>query len=175
MIINRVWTEMYKAKSYLLQIELYNDKKRRFNRVASLLIVLASVICASTASFSECKWATIISAVIAAVSAIIKECLPLLMQSDEELKKMDNIYDFYKGYLQKLEKLFMERYDPNTDVDDVKMTARFDEIVKTEGSNESELNCLCRSLTKKEEMKIQELTDRYFDRIYNDVYDNNIQ
>ena len=56
---------MYKAKSYLLQIELYNDKKRRFNRVASLLIVLASVICASTASFSECKWTTIISAVIA--------------------------------------------------------------------------------------------------------------
>ena len=69
----------------------------------------------------------------------------------------------------------MERYDPNTDVDDVKMTARFDEIVKTEGSNESELNCLCRSLTKREEKKIQELTDRYFDRIYNNVYDNNIQ
>ena len=169
MITDRVWTEMHKAKGYLLQIELYTDKKRRFNRNATVLIVIASVVCALTAPFPDCKWTTIVSAVIAAVSAIMKECLPHFMQSEEELKKMDKIHDFYKDYLRKLEILFIERFDSKTDVDDIVMITRFDEILKTEKKNESDLNRLCRVITKREEAKIQESTRKYLETNYHKI------
>ena len=80
------------------------------------------------------------------------------------MKEIDKIYDFYKEYLQKLEKLFRERYYLNTDVDDIKMESRFNSIVKTDVDMESRLNRLCRDLTDDERINIRKKTIDYFNR-----------
>jgi len=171
MIVERVWEEMHKAKTYLIQVELYTDRMRKYNRIISFIIILASVVCASTAPYHNCKWVTIIASFLVAIATIIKECFPNLMQPESELTELDKIHDFYKEYLQKLEKLFTQRYDEKSDVDDKKMEKEFDKIIKTEGNNQSDLNRLCRKMTRKEREQCQSLASDYFQRVFN----NNIK
>ena len=167
MVIERVWEEMHKAKAYLLQIELYTDRKRKHNRLISRLIVLASVVCASSAPFHVCKWITISASFLVAIATIVKECLPNIIQPESELMELDKIHDFYKDYLQKLESLFTKRYDLKSEVNDDKMLTQFEKILKTEGKNESELNRLCRGMTTREREKIIEQVSDYFQRNFN--------
>ncbi len=169
MITNRVWEEMNKAKSYQIQIELYTDRKRRVNRKASLLIVVMSLISAVTAFYPECKWATIISAGLVAIVSIIKEYIPIIVQPETELRELDNIHSFYKEYLRDLEKLFIQRFEPKSDVDDEKMNDVFCQITKMEGKNEEELNLLCRKMKKEERKEINERTKKYFDRNFKNI------
>ncbi len=164
MITERVWEEMNKAKSYQIQIELYTDRKRRVNRRASLLVVILSLISAVTAFYPECKWATIISAGFVAIVSIIKEYIPIIVQPETELRELDNIHYFYKEYLHDLEKLFLQRFESKSDVNDEKMTEIFCQIIKKEGTNEEELNSLCRKMKYNERKQIDERTKNYFER-----------
>lgn len=167
MITERVWEEMHKAKGYLLMIELYTDRKRKDNRIISYIIILASIMCALSATFYLNRWITIIASIFVAISTVAKEFLPNIIQPESELAELDTIHVFYKEYLQKLENLFTKRYDEETDVNDEKMRLQFEKIVKTEGRNESELNRLCRKMKKKEKKWIEEQVSDYFQRIYN--------
>ena len=48
-IVNRVWIEMHRIKSWLIQIELYTHRKRHNAKVVTFLIIatsLLSVLCA---------------------------------------------------------------------------------------------------------------------------------
>lgn len=169
MITKRVWEEMHKAKTYQIQIELYTDRKRRVNRRGSVLIVLLSLISAITAVFPECKWATIVSSGLVAVLAVIKEYIPIIAQPETELRELDAIHYFYKEYLQQLEKLFNQRFDTKSDMDDEKMNELFYQIIKTEGKNEEVLNSLCRKMKKDERKQVLERTNNYFDRNFKNI------
>lgn len=170
MITKRVWDEMHKAKSYLLQIEIYGNRMRRLNRRVSIAIVVTSLGCAISAFFPDYNWCTVVTSVIVALSTIAKECLPTLVQPESELKELEEIRHFYKEYLQKLEKLFTERFDEKSDVDDGKMTDRFNRIIKTENDNESRLDIITRKLSQKERDIIREQSNAYFNRIYKGMY-----
>ena len=135
-----------------------------------LTIVVISSLCAISAFFPDFKWCTIASSVIVALFTIAKECLPALVQPESELREMEEIRLFYNDYLQKLEKLFTERYDEKSDVDDGKMTERFNRIKKTEKDNESRLDVLSRKIYKKERQEIIEQSNAYFNRIYKGIY-----
>lgn len=169
MITKRVWEEMHKAKGYQIQIELYTDRKRSVNRRASILIVVLSLISAITAVFPECKWATIVSSGLVAVLAVIKEYIPIIIQPESELRELDGIHYFYKEYLHQLEKLFMQRFDTKSDMDNEKMNELFYQIIKTEGKNEEELNSICRKMKKDERRLVIECTKDYFDRNFKNI------
>lgn len=170
MITNRVWEEMYKVKGYILQIEDYTDNKRKLNRNVSYITIICAVVSAITAFFPDCKWGTIAASVIVAICTIIKEWVPNILQPEEELKELDEIHNFYKDYFQKLEKLFIERQDPDSQVNDSIMTERFDQIKNTEKDYETRLNRLLRTLCKKKINIIKKQVDDYFDRTYQDKY-----
>ena len=164
MITDRVWEEMNKAKGYLIQIQLYTDRLRKRNRRISVAIILASIVCAATIPFNPTKWVAFILAVLVALASIVKEFLPQILQPESELAELDKIHDFYKEYLQKLENIFVQRFDEKSKMDDEMLIARFNSIKKTEGCNESNLNRLCRGLKDKEKELIQKNTVEYFER-----------
>ena len=167
MIVDRVWDEMHKVKGFLFQIDFYTNRKRRLNRRITYLTIISAFICAFLALFNNCelsKWIVFSLSLFVAITTTVKEFLPNFIQAEEELKEIDKIYDFYKEYLQKLEKLFRERYYLNTDVDDIKMESRFNSIVKTDVDMESRLNRLCRDLTDDERINIRKKTIDYFNR-----------
>ena len=64
----------------------------------------------------------------------------------------------------------MERQDPDSEVNDSIMTERFDQIKNTEKDNETWLNRLLRNLCKKKINIIKKQVDDYFDRTYQDKY-----
>ena len=64
----------------------------------------------------------------------------------------------------------MERQDPDSEVNDSKMTERFDQIKNTEKDNETRLNRLLRTLCKKKINIIKKQVDDYLDRTYQDKY-----
>ena len=169
MITKRVCVEMYKAKGYQKQIELYTDRKRWVNRKIIYLIVGTSFICAITACFPQCRLATFATSMIVAATTIIRELKPMYGQPEEELRELDRISVFYKGYLHELENLFILRYDSKSDMNDMQMADKFDKIVKSEGDNETNLNRLCRKLKQKERDIIQKDTKNYFDKTLPDT------
>lgn len=171
MIIERVWEELHNVKGYILQIEEYTDNRRKLNRGVAYLTICCALVSAITAFFPDCKWGTFAASVIVFVCTLLKEWAPNIFQPEEELKELDEIHDFYTKYFQALEKLFMERYDSNSKVDDTTMTSRFDKIKKTEKDNATRLNRLCRNLSKKEAKKIEKRVVEYFDRTYKGKYD----
>lgn len=170
MITKRVWEELYKVKGYILQIELYTDNRRKRNRYGTYITIVCAIASAITAFFPDCKWGTIAASIIVAACTILKEWVPNIFQPEDELKELDRIHDFYKDYFQKLENLFMERHDSNSIVNDSVMRQQFNEIKNTEKDNETELNRLCRSLTKKEINTIKEQVNGYFNRTYQGIY-----
>lgn len=93
-----------------------------------------------------------------------KRISPQILQPESELAELDKIHDFYKEYLQKLENIFVQRFDEKSKMDDEMLIARFNSIKKTEGCNESNLNRLCRGLKDKEKELIQKNTVEYFER-----------
>lgn len=170
MITDRVWGEMYHVKGYILQIELYTDNRRKRNRYGTYITIFCAIASAITSFFPDCKWGTIAASIIVAACTILKEWVPNIFQPEDELKELDRIHDFYKDYFQKLENLFMERHDSNSIVNDSVMRQQFNEIKNTEKDNETELNRLCRSLTKKEINTIKEQVNGYFNRTYQGIY-----
>jgi hypothetical protein len=177
-IVNRVWTEMYRIKSWLIQIDIYTDRKRRNSKYVSIIIIGTALLCLICAivqlilkiffqDFAPlCNWIIGVSSIIAAIATTIKDFMPHVMQPERELCDLDRLHEFYSSYFQKLEKAFILRYDPNSDMNDTKLTQCFDRIVSTEGENQSKMKHLIHKLKNKEKRMIDKRTDDYFNVTY---------
>ena len=163
MTTQRVRGEMFNTKSHLLQIEIYTSRKRQWNRVANFIITAIAIIGALAYKDSDYSNVTFYSAVIVAFATVAKECLPFIVQSEDDLRELDRLHSFYAQYLLKLEKIYLQRYQEKSDVDDVKLLDLFTAIKESEGDAEADLNRLTRYLFPWEKKKIKKETKDYFD------------
>lgn len=165
MITQRVRGEMFNAKGHLLQIEIYTNRKRFVNRLVNFLIVFFAVLAAISMKLDGHQNLAFISALVVAVASIAKECLPLFLKPEDDLRELDRLYDFYTRYLLKLETLYIQRYmsKKESDVNDPKMLEMFVAFKESEGGQEADLNRLCRHLYWFEKKKIKKYTKEYFD------------
>ncbi|MBQ6378002.1 MAG: hypothetical protein IJJ56_04320 [Prevotella sp.] len=165
MITDSIWVEMHRVKGFLMQIELYTDRKRNSNRILNTVIVCSSIICAVASFFHNVPyvpWISILSAMLVAVVTCLKELIPHFIQPERELCELDNIHDFYTVLLQELEYLYVQRFDKHSNVDDNAMNDRFHELMKTEGNRMTRINILCRKIKDVEKKRIIEETNNYF-------------
>ena len=169
MTTNSVYNELYRVKALLTQIEIYTDRKRRWNRIGSIVIVICAPITALLAYFSEnsCyRWAAIISACIVALITIAKDYLKIIMQPESEIFELDDLHSFYNDYLIKLERLYELRFLKESDINDLKMNDKFYELRLTEGNRMQRVNILCRRFSKEEKKRIEELTVNHYKTKY---------
>ena len=169
-ISNSYWLEMHKAYGIQKQIEIYTARKRNCNRVVSVVLLIAVVVCSIASFFSQYMWGhwlTVALAVIVAFATFIKEFIPQVSQPEGELCELDKIHEFYKDYLQKLEFHYIQRFDEKLKVDDNMMNKFFNEIKNTEGDRITTLNRLCRKMKDDEKKRIKEETEQYFRIKYN--------
>ena len=170
MIINSYWLEMHKAYGFQRQIEIYTDRKRRSNRIVSIVLLCTTLICSIASLFSQQEWGhwvTVGLAALVTIASFIKEFKPQISQSEGELRDLDKIHDFYKDYLQKLEFHYIQRFDEKLKVDDNTMNKFFNEIKNTEGDRITTLNRLCRKMRDDERKRIKDDTEQYFRIKYN--------
>ena len=178
-IVNRVWIEMHRIKSWLIQIELYTHRKRHNAKVVTFLIIatsLLSVLCAIIQPFIHsnlqeyafiCNWIIGISSITAALSTVVRDFMPQVTQPESEICELDKLHDFYTDYLHQLEIVFMQRYSSDPEMNDKKLTNCFTRIAKSEGDNQSRMNRLIRGLTNSEKKTIDERTVNYFQVTFN--------
>lgn len=174
MITNSVYNELYRVKALLTQIEIYTDRKRRWNRIGSIVIVICAPMTALLAYFSQnsyCRWAAIVSAFIVALITIAKDYLKIIMQPDAEMFELDDLHSFYNDYLIKLERLYELRFLKESDINDLKLNDSFYELRLTEGNRMQRVNILCRRFSKDEKKRIEELTINYYKTKYNMNYE----
>ena len=178
-IVNRVWIEMYRIKSWLIQIELYTHRKRQNTKIVTILIIVTSLLsflCAIIQPFMHsnlqeytfiCNWVIGISSITAALSTVVRDFMPQITQPESEICELDKLHDFYTDYFHQLEIAFMQRYSSDPDMNDKRLTQSFTKIAKTEGDNQSRMNRLIRGLTKSEKRITAERTANYFQVTYN--------
>jgi hypothetical protein len=144
-----VWEEIRKTKSYILGIEQYTSEKRKYNRGSKWLIFLVSVSCVLSSFFqffdllSWVKWSTLVTSILVVIITIIKDFKPIFGQSEDELRDLDDICDFYKRYLTDLEKFFSSECNDSSEFTDKKRD-EFERIVNTVAGRETKMKRLCR-------------------------------
>lgn len=174
MTTDSVYTEMYRIKGMLRQIEIYTDRKRRWNRIASILIVISSFICALASFFSgyqPLRWVTIASAILVAFATLAKDFLHILLQPESEMCELDTIHTFYKGYLISLENIYEQRFDVKSKMDESKLNAEYKKIRQTEGDRDMRVDKLCRKFSNRERKQIKDDTITYFNKYKNKDYE----
>lgn len=177
-IVNKVWSEMHRIKSWLIQIELYTDRQRHNTKVYSMVVIVSSMICLLCAIANPiiqnnlqqysyiCNWLIGLSSITATITSVIKDFMPQIKQPESELFELDKLHNFYTGFFQKLEVAFILRYDEKSDMNDEKLINEYDNIAKTEGNRQSKMNNLIRGLSKKEKKIIDDQTEQYFQITY---------
>ncbi len=158
MIRKEIWEELKKAKTYQLSCLYYTDKKRRFNRNYNFLLIGVSAIGAPT--FFISPWCAFATTIAASVLEIIKSFIPAVCQSEEELLKIDGLSIYFGETLQKLEGLWNScenAESPNEMILNKELT----KVLKKSPENETLMNKLIHSLSKKDDEKIRKQADEY--------------
>lgn len=89
--LSRIWDEMYRTKGYTFQIRHYTHLMRSINRKISIVVIIASLVCGVTAIFPTCRLGTILAAVVTLIASLLKDLGLNLIQSEDDLKKLDEI------------------------------------------------------------------------------------
>lgn len=163
MIRQEIWEEMKKAKTYQLSCLYYADKKRKFNRIYNISIIVVSAIGAPTFIISH--WCAFATTITASVLEFVKCFIPAVCQSEEELSKIDNLSIYFGETLQKIEDLW-NRHENTETPDELSLNKKLSKVLKKSPENETLMNKLIHSLSEKEDDKIRKQVDDYFIKKY---------
>jgi hypothetical protein len=158
MIRQEIWEEMKKAKTYQLSCLYYVDKKRKFNRNYNMCIIGVSAIGAPTFFISH--WCAFVTTIVASVLEVIKSFIPAVCQSEEELSKIDGLSIYFGETLQKIERLW-NTHENTESPDEPSLSRELSKVLKKSPEMETLMNKLIHSLSKKEDVRIQNQADEY--------------
>ena len=165
---NRIWEELKWAKCNIVCLQRYTDRGRKVLRWIDSLIIAFSTI-GALGSLIDVRIA-IFGVSIVALTSILKTALSGIAQSEQEFSELDRLMDFYSMYMNMIEKLW---YDFNKDImtEDEMIHALF-KMKEDECNRFSLLNKLIRSISKKEQMRIEASSEEDINRVYFNKYEN---
>lgn len=169
LVRNRIWEELKQSLVNMYCLERYIDRGRKRLRWFNTLIIILPTTGALGGGIFDNKWIAIISAIATALVAILKAVLPNLIQTEQELTELDRLLEFYARYKNQLERLWYETETEEKNEEDA--IKQLFEIKDTESEKYSLLNKGIRSLSEREEGKIQAKCDTYLNRAYSNNYD----
>ena len=169
LVRNRIWEELKQALANMFCLERYIDRGRKRLRWFNTLIIILPTTGALGGGILDNKWIAIIGAIATALVAILKAVLPNLIQTEQELTELDRLLEFYARYKNQLERLWYESDAKNLSEEDA--IKQLFEIKDNETEKYSLLNKGIRSLSEREEKKIQAKSDTYLKRVYSNNYD----
>ena len=159
---NRIWEELKQSKANITCIQRYTDRGRCLLRGIDSVIIVFSVG-GALGSLYNINIA-IFGVSLVALTSIIKTALSSIAQSEQEFSELDRLMDFYSKYMNKLERIW---YDFDNDlITESEMIHLLFDLKETECDKYSLLNKLIRSISKKEQNKIDEESIEYINRVY---------
>jgi hypothetical protein len=165
---NRIWEELKQAKANIICLQRYTDRGRNVLRWIDSLIIGFSTI-GALGSLIDVKFA-IGGVSIVAMTSILKTALSGMAQSEQEFSELDRLMDFYSKYMNDIERIWYN-FNENIITESKMINTLFD--MKAEESDRySLLNKLIRSISKKEQKKIDKESEEYIDRVYFNKFEN---
>ncbi len=163
---NRIWEELKQAKANILCIQYYTNNRRKYNRYYNAFIAIMSSFGALGTLIDISI--PIFTSFIVAFASIIKSILPNFLQSEPELSGLDSISDFYVRYMSELEYIWYRFYHGLITEEDAMKS--FFKLKDTENDKQSVMNKGIRSISKKEQKRIDDEADEYINRVYFNKY-----
>jgi hypothetical protein len=160
---DKLWEDLRQAKANIICIQRYTDRGRKYSRAFNASIILIASIGTISGLFVDETIALWASAAVA-LSSILKTLLPSLIQSEQELSELDRLADYYSKFLNATEKIWYEFF--HKFITEEEAMKRFFGLKEDECDKASTLNRLVRSISKKEQEKINERAGEYVNRVY---------
>ena len=165
--IDGLWEFLKQVKANAVCLQLYTDRKRRWQRIFNMivplsLIALALINCCSVLSQTV---AAILAASLA-VFTVIKDYAPAIfgLQPSEELREADELNADYERLFIECERLF-EKYNGATDIGG--MIEPYGELRGREVEKRVRLNKIVRRISKRGQHKITKKVENYLVKVYN--------
>ncbi len=168
---NRIWEELKQAYVHVLCIQRYNDRHRRWNRQYELFLAIVASIGVFSRLFDESLQAAWYALLGVAAISTIKNVAPHVLQKEEELSTLDKMSDFYIAYMSELEKLFYQL--DNQIIEEQTIAEKFFKLKKTECDKQSVINKLIHKVGKKEQRKLDQISEEYINEVYFNKYEIN--
>lgn len=156
----RLWYELKYAKTNSVCLERYTDKVRAINRWINWGVVFMATI-----GSIAYKWepiGTLVASIVVAVTAFLKNVVPIFAQPDEELYKLDNLLAFYNQYLCDIEHIWIP-YETD-EISEQEALKLFHKLKLKEAEKMPEMNRYVRNIFSNK--KIKKKVDNYLDEIY---------
>lgn len=164
MIRNKIWEDMKEAKTYQLSCLYYVDKKRKFNRYYNYAIIIIASLGAFT--FFINHWCTFGTTIVTFFLEIFKNFVPAMCQPEKELVELDNLATYYGETSRKLEELWTKYELGYYKKEKTTVSKELYNLLNDKSENDTKMNRLIHSLSKKEDEKIQDQTDEYLKSKY---------
>lgn len=159
---NRIWEELKQAKSNILCLQKYIDKRRAYNRCYNGIVAL--IASAGALGYAINELIPFAASLIVGFISIVKSIMPSFLQTEPELSELDGLSDFYVRYMNSIEKIW---YDFNHDFTEEKETMEFFfKLKESECDKESLLNRGVRNISKKFQKEIDDEAEEYINRVY---------
>tara|TARA_B110001469_G_scaffold122158_1_gene132466 strand:- start:409 stop:909 length:501 start_codon:yes stop_codon:yes gene_type:complete len=163
---NRIWNEITQSKHNIEFTSLYCERQRFILRLFNIGIL--SFSSAGIMGWGFWDKLPLVSCITIALISLLRLLQPHLIMSDEQLKKLDDIHNFYTEYFNKIEKLW---YDFESDrITEGQAAKLFFKIKKTETNINPIIIIIIetiKSKPKKIVKKSKEHSDNYFKQIFN--------
>lgn len=159
---NRIWEEIKQAKTNIICLQRYTDRRRRILRYYNIFIITVSAF--GALSFKLNETIPVVTSILVALVSLVKSSMPNFIQSEQEISELDRLTDFYSKYLNTIENLWYKFYTESENEKDIMIS--FFEYKSNECDKYSLLNKGIRSISKKEQSFIDKELLEYINRIY---------
>lgn len=141
-----IWDEFKRCLAFKICLQRYLNSKRKRGRLVNIIISGIAIIGAVCELINH--WIPLAILVIVAILNAFRSEIIGLIQPEEELSRLDNLYSFYNLYFVDIEKLWYDFYNKKASEDE--LSKRFFKLKKSECNNRSLYNKLVRSLNSKD-------------------------
>ena len=166
---NRIWEELKQAKTYIICLQRYTDRGRRWSRLINGAIIAISAIGALGSIYHTIF--AIVGVSLVALTSILKTALSGIMQSEQEFSELDRLIDFYSKYMNKIERLWYDFFIEA--IEEKEMIHDLLALKEEECDRYSLLNKLIRSISKKEQKEIDKISVEYINIVYFNKFEDN--
>lgn len=156
-LTNKVWEEAELAFSYSKKIRIYTDRRRNRNRLADAIIIL--LVCFTSFSFLIDGHFPLFVSILSSIAILAKQMLPIFIQSESDLSKLDNAADFFAKYLVDMDKFYYNLMHGISTPDEC--SNDFYKLRKSSTDYYTIVNRYYRGLPEKYNLKVKKEFDEY--------------
>lgn len=165
---NRLWEELKQAKSNIICLQKYTDKKRSRNRWYNAFVAVVSSVGALGYTIDELI--PVYASIIVGFVSIFKSIMPNFLHTEPELSGLDNLSDFYVRYMNSLERIWYNH--EYNQIGDKETMEEFFKLKETECDKQSILNKGVRNISRKFQKEIDREAEDYINKVYFEKYLN---